>query len=219
MNPFTTEVEDVRARQKNAFATFYFTLLSVIQGVALAALFAKVDSLISRQSFHAPQIVLAISIFLVIVVLWNQYQMGINLYSWTATLFDAFIPFTLGVFEFVMIIGMEHGTSVVLIAFGTFSLVGLIAYEHQYWQIRKTAGTTGEFMQRLTAGFRALDEGSALASALVFFVTAALVSRSGPTPMTELAGAWIIVALAVGQLIREVYEHQLVLRRLAEMSA
>jgi hypothetical protein len=32
----------------------------------------------------------------------------------------------------VMIIGMEHGTSVVLITYGTFFLIGFIAFEHQY---------------------------------------------------------------------------------------
>jgi len=215
---FEAEVEEVRTRMRSAFTTFYFTLLSVIQGVALAALFAKVDSLISRQSFHAPQVVLAIAIFLTIVALWNQYQMGINIYSWTATLFDTFIPFVLGVFEFVMIIGIERGAGVVLITFGIFFFVALIAFEHQYWQIRHLVGDAGDFMRRLTAGFRALDETSALVSAVIFFIAAAVISPPGATATRELVGASLIVALALFHLARQAYEWRTILQRLAEMS-
>jgi hypothetical protein len=118
-----------------------------------------------------------------------------------------------------MIIGMEHGATVVLTTYGIFFLVALVAFEHQYWQIRRTAGTAGEFMRRLTARFRVLDEGSCVVSALAFFIAAALVSRAGPTSTAELIGACVIVVLALAHLVREVYEYQLVLRRLDEMSA
>ena len=46
---FALEVEEVRERMRSAFATYYFTQLSVIQGVALAALFVKVAHLAREE--------------------------------------------------------------------------------------------------------------------------------------------------------------------------
>jgi hypothetical protein len=51
---FSREREEMRARIRGAFSTSYLTLLSIIQGTAFAALFAKVDSLVTQHSFHAP---------------------------------------------------------------------------------------------------------------------------------------------------------------------
>jgi len=66
----------MRARIRGAFSTSYLTLLSIIQGTAFAALFAKVDSLVTQHSFHAPQAVMAFGLLLLIVALWNQYLIG-----------------------------------------------------------------------------------------------------------------------------------------------
>jgi len=214
---FAQEVEEVRERTRSAFATYYFTLLSIIQGVALAALFAKVDSLIQRHGYHTPQLIMTLGIFLWIVGTWHQYQMGLMLYSWTAQLFDSFTPFTLGVFEFAAIIGMDHGVSIVLLANGLFFIPGLAAFEYQYSQARRSASTVA-FTDQLNAGFRAVDGMSCVMSAVISLSAAALTWRLDPASGYQAAGASVVVILAIGHLAREAIEWSIVQRRLAEMA-
>ncbi|MBV8461386.1 MAG: hypothetical protein JOZ50_02225 [Candidatus Eremiobacteraeota bacterium] len=217
MRSYAKEIEDIRERLRSPFTSFFLTLLSIIQGTALAALFGKVDSLITRQAFHAPQIVMAIGIFFAIVTLWTQYQMGSLLYTWPVRVIDAFIPFVFGLFEFVMIIGMDHGAFFVLVTFGVFFVMTVFGFEYQYLQVRKNFHADA-FMHRLTLGFRALDTGSSVASAAVLLGTAALISQFGPSAGYELVGAWVIVAVALGHAVRQAYQWGLVEKRLADMS-
>ena len=212
---FRKEVDEIRTHMREAFAVIYLTLLSIIQGVALAALFMKVDSIIARHSFHAPQIIMAIGIFLTIVTIWNQYQMGLMLYVWTAQLFDAFIPFTIGLFEFGMISGLEYGAAAVLVADGLLGLTGIAAFEQQYYQLRKSE--QAPFLERLNHGFRAADIWSCVVGGAIAFGAAALVARSASSSSAELAGSLVLVLLAVAHLVREVYQWGIVQRRLTEL--
>jgi hypothetical protein len=207
------EVEQIRDRMRSTFSNAYLTLLSIIQGTALATLFLKVDYLIGQQSFHMPQLVMSIGLLLTIILLWNQYQMGVSLYSWTSQLFDAFIPFSFGIAEFSAILGLEHGSMIMLIAFGTFFTLAIIAFEHQYWQLRRSAGPDA-FVHRLTRGFRRLDVTSCVVSAAIFFATAALLSRQ-QAGANELLAAWVLIAVAVGQGVREAYFWRLAQQRIA----
>jgi hypothetical protein len=206
------EVEQIRGRMRDSFATSYLTLLSIIQGTALATLFLKVDYLIGKESFHAPQLVMAIGLFLAIVLLWNQYQMGVELYYWTSQLLDAFIPFSFGIAEFTAILGLEHGGMIVLIAFGTFFALGILAFEYQYLQLRRSAGQDA-FVHRLTRGFRRLDVASCAASAVIFLGTAAFLARF-PTNAADLVAGWVLIAVSFGQAVRQVYFWRRVQHRL-----
>jgi hypothetical protein len=207
------EVEQIRDRMRSTFSNAYLTLLSIIQGTALATLFLKVDYLIGQQRFHVPQLVMAVGLLLTVILLWNQYQMGVSLYTWTSQLFDAFIPFSFGIAEFSGILGLEHGSMIMLIAFGSFFALAMIAFEHQYWQLRRSAGPDA-FVHRLTHGFRRVDVTSCAVSALIFFATAALLSRQ-QTGANDLIAAWVLIAVAVGQGAREVYFWRLAQQRIA----
>jgi hypothetical protein len=207
------EVEQIRDRMRNTFSNAYLTLLSIIQGTALATLFLKVDYLIGRQSFHAPQLVMAIGLLLSIVLLWNQYQMGVSLYYWPSQLFDAFIPFSFGIAEFSAILGLEHGGMIMLVAFGAFFALGVLAFEHQYWQLRRGAGPDA-FVHRLTRGFRGLDVASCAVSAAIFLGTAAFLLRVH-TGANDLVAGWVLIAVSVGQAAREVYFWNRAQQRLA----
>ena len=207
------EPDQIRERMQSTFSNSYLTLLSIIQGTALATLFLKVDELIGRQSFHAPQLVMAIGILLSIVLLWNQYQMGVSLYYWPASLMDACIPFTFGIVEFSAILGLEHGGSILLIAFGLFFALGVFAFEHQYSQLRKAAGPDA-FVHRLARGFRRLDAASCAASAVIFVASAALISHQS-TATADLVAGWVLIGISIGQAAREIYFWRLVQLRLS----
>jgi len=215
---YPEEVEEIRTRMRNAFAVIYLGLLSIIQGVALAALFGKADSMLSRHLFHLPQLILSLGIFLAIVAVWNQYQMGVMLYAWTAELFDAFIPFTIGIFEFGMISALEYGASAVLLADGLLLLVGIAAFEQQYYQLRRNT-KAAPFLQQLNRGFRAADIWSCVVGAAIALGSAAAIGRWAPNPTGDLIGSFVLVALALSHLTREVYQWRIVLQRLDALAA
>lgn len=213
---FLKEREEMRARIRGAFSTSYLTLLSIIQGTAFAALFAKVQSLVSQHSFHAPEIVMAIGLFLLIVALWNQYLIGTMLYNWTLQLTDSLLPFTFGVFEFAMIIQLENGVAVLAIN-GLFLLFGVVGLVHQYRQAHKSE--SAEFTARVARGFRAVDITSSIVIGLLLLGAAAVISRLGQSTLTELVAAGLVVAVALANLAREAHQWHLVQHRLSEMTA
>lgn len=195
----------------------YLTLLAIIQGVALAALFAKIDSLLDRHRFHAPELLMAITIFLTIVALWYEYQMGVMFYNWTAELFDAFIPFMFGVFEFAMIIGVERGVSTFLAVFGLAFVVAIVGFEYQYMQVRRAAGSD-PLILHLTRGFRATDFVSCFASLVLLLGASALVAHSQSNGSLDIAAASLAQIIAVVHFVREGYQSSVLYRRLAEAS-
>lgn len=213
---FAEEREEMRARVRGAFSTSYLTLLSIIQGTAFAALSAKVDLLVTHHNLRAPEVVMTIGLFLVIVALWNQFWTGAMLYSWILQLADSLLSFTFGAFEFAMIIELENGVAV-LATLGLFLLVGALALEYRYWQARKSESAA--FTAQLDRGFRAVDITSCVATGTLLLVAAALISRLGQSTLFQLLAAGIVVAVAVGHMAREVYQWHLVQRRLSEMTA
>jgi hypothetical protein len=213
---FSREREEMRARIRGAFSTSYLTLLSIIQGTAFAALFAKVDSLVTQHSFHAPQAVMAFGLLLLIVALWNQYLIGTMLYNWTLVLTDSILPFTFGVFEFAMILELQEGVSVLTIN-GLFLLMGVVGLEHQYRQARRSE--SAEFTAHVARGFRAVDVTSSVVIGVLLLGAAALISRFGQSTLSGLVAAGIIVAVALANLAREAHQWHLVQQRLSDMTA
>jgi hypothetical protein len=212
---FSREREEMRARIRGAFSTSYLTLLSIIQGTAFAALFAKVDSLVTQHSFHAPQAVMAFGLLLLIVALWNQYLIGTMLYNWTLVLTDSILPFTFGVFEFAMILELQDGVAVLTIN-GLFLLMGVVGLEHQYRQARRSE--SAEFTAHVARGFRAVDVTSSVVIGVLLLGAAALISRFGQSTLSGLVAAGIIVAVALANLAREAHQWNLVQQRLSEMT-
>jgi hypothetical protein len=206
----------MRARIRGAFSTSYLTLLSIIQGTAFAALFAKVDSLVTQHSFHAPQAVMAFGLLLLIVALWNQYLIGTMLYNWTLVLTDSILPFTFGVFEFAMILELQDGVAVLTIN-GLFLLMGVVGLEHQYRQARRSE--SAEFTAHVARGFRAVDVTSSVVIGVLLLGAAALISRFGQSTLSGLVAAGIIVAVALANLAREAHQWHLVQQRLSDMTA
>ena len=208
------EPEQIRDRMQATFSNSYLTLLSIIQGTALATLFLKVDYLVGLQRFHVPQLVMAIGVLLSIILLWNQYQMGVGLYYWPSSLLDAFIPFSFGIVEFSAILGLEHGGIIMLIAFGSFFALGVFAFEHQYLQLRRAAGPDA-FVHRLTRGFRRLDAASCAVSAAIFFAAAAITSHQ-QSATADLVAGWVLIGVSVGQAMREIYFWRAAQQRLSQ---
>ena len=87
----------VQQKLKDQFSSVYLTLLSVIQGVALADLALVVGT--NSQQFTLTQWVLVLVAFGSVITTWHQYTMHIISLDWIPDVRDALIPFVLGALE------------------------------------------------------------------------------------------------------------------------
>lgn len=87
----------VQQKLKDHFSPVYLTLLSVIQGVALADLAFVVGT--NSQHFTLTQWLLVLVAFGAVITTWNQYTMHIISLDWIPDVRDAIIPFVLGALE------------------------------------------------------------------------------------------------------------------------
>ncbi len=83
--------EIVSQRLKSQFAPAYLTLTSIIQGVALAVLAARVEA--TYTQFDSTDWLLTIATFLAFVTLWHEYLMQALAFVWIPTLLDSLVPF------------------------------------------------------------------------------------------------------------------------------
>jgi hypothetical protein len=92
--PLQTPTPDVvAARLKAQFAPAYLTLISIIQGVAIAMLAGLVQTNYPR--FDVVAWLLVAATFLYHLGLWNEYVIAVMAYVWFPNLFDTMIPFAL----------------------------------------------------------------------------------------------------------------------------
>jgi len=201
-------VTQLRERMTTTFAATYLTLLSIIQGTTVALLFSTVQGLLGHGEFHAPQLVLTIGLFLIIVLLWHQYQIGVIVYEWVPQIVDAVIPFVLGACEFVAILGLQYGSLVTAVTFAVFFLLGLFGLEYQFYQVSRS--TTGPGIQPVVRGFRRWDLLVNVISVLIFAVTAALLWRYPPPGGQSLWANAMVLVVALLHGARQVVEWWLV---------
>ncbi len=76
--------EMISQRLKGQFAPAYLTLTSIIQGVALSVLAARVEA--TYAQFDATDWLLTIATFLVFLEVWNEYLMQVLAFVWLPTL-------------------------------------------------------------------------------------------------------------------------------------
>ena len=87
-------------RLKDSFAPTYLTVLSVIQGVALADLSSVVVA--GYQQFTIVQWPLVVFTFMVLIIIWNQYAMQSSPVHWVPDFRDSAFPFMFGALELML---------------------------------------------------------------------------------------------------------------------
>src|SRR5579884_193948 len=85
--------EVVARRIRGAFGSTYLTLMSVMQGVALAVLAARITE--TAGTFDLGDWVVTINTFVVFVVIWNEYLVAALAFAWIPTFLDSLLPFSL----------------------------------------------------------------------------------------------------------------------------
>ena len=114
--------EIVSQRLKNQFAPVYLTLTSIIQGVALSVLAARVEA--TYVQFDAADWLLSIATFLGFVTVWHEYLMQALAFVWMPTLLDSLVPFAFLAGELFAAHFVYHGLRGWLLALGFIFIVG-----------------------------------------------------------------------------------------------
>jgi hypothetical protein len=192
--------QTLRERLRDSFSNTYLTLLSIIQGTALALLFGKIDNLTERNAFHVPQAILALGLFLIIALLWHQYQIGLVLYAWVPQLVDALVPFSLGACEFVAILGLQHGALTTTVTLSLFFFFAIFAFEYQYAQVARAELEEPPVFART---FRFWDLLVCIASAVLLLIASALMRAPWPGDSESIAGGVTVVLVAAMHGVRQ----------------
>src|SRR6266705_6780732 len=117
--------EIVSQRLKSQFAPAYLTLTSIIQGVALAVLAARVEA--TYAQFDATDWLLTIATFLAFVTLWHEYLMQALAFVWMPNLLDSLVPFAFLASELFAGHFVYHGLRGWLLSVSLIFVVGAVA--------------------------------------------------------------------------------------------
>jgi len=121
-------------RARDAHATVYLTLKSIVQGAVLAYL-------LSFISLHSSNIritgwILASVTFLLVIITWNEYVMGVIAFRWVPDLVDASIPFMLGASQYLLVKAISDDPGKWIFAQIAFSGLSFFAFINMYSKAR-----------------------------------------------------------------------------------
>ena len=127
----------IHHKLKDSLSPIYLTLLSVIQGVALADLATVVAA--HYQRFTLVHWLLVLFNFGVLIGIWNHYMMNNKLWDWIPDLRDACLPFVVGALELVLNHAIPLSLSAWLFALALLYFMGALAMWHARWRAGKEA--------------------------------------------------------------------------------
>jgi hypothetical protein len=140
--------EIISQRLKGQLAPAYLTLTSIIQGVALAFLAARVES--TYAQFDATNWLLTITTFVSFLILWNEYLMQILMFVWVPTLVDSLVPFAFLASELFTAHFVYHGLRNWLLSLGLTFIVGTVASIVTTMQVRTLPEENRDVARALT---------------------------------------------------------------------
>jgi len=123
------------ARAREAHASTYLTLMSIVQSVTFGFLAFFVGR--HAPDFSIVEWLLAVVTFCTIVVTWNEYVMGTICFRWVPDVLDAFIPFILAALEVMAIHRISDNPGPWFLAMGLFSLGALVAFTNMYVKAKR----------------------------------------------------------------------------------
>jgi hypothetical protein len=180
-----TQGQQLLERIERSFREMYLNLISIIQGVAFGFLAEQV--LAARTMGAGGWLAFGIC-FLMIVAVWQEYMVGSTTFAWTPSLLDTFVPFAIGVTEFLLIGAMTSSAAAFLTRLGIFLATGAAAYGN--WLLHARSGTA--FNQ---AAYAVLRTYVLFGTAYCLFLVAAVPALLW---LGTLAGLGDVTLLAIG---------------------
>jgi hypothetical protein len=187
----------IHHKLKDSLSPLYLTLLSVIQGVALADLALVVAA--NYQQFTLMRWLLVLFNFGVLIGIWNHYMMNNKLWDWIPDLRDACIPFVVGTLELVLNHTISLSLSAWLFTFALLYIMGALAMWHARWRAGKES-ENARLLSLLRRQHRLFILSALAASAL--FLMLAIVSRVESWEMNNgVQEARELLALGIALLV------------------
>lgn len=124
----------VQQRLKDSFTLVYMTILSVIQGVALADLASVVA--FHYQQFTSIHYLLVLINFGVLIEVWSLYTMNTTIWDWIPDMRDAGLPFVIGALELLLNHMIPLSLSAWLLISGVIGGMAALALWHMDWRAR-----------------------------------------------------------------------------------
>lgn len=189
--------ERLVARLEESFHGAYLTLVSIIQGLALAILIQELPR--NGQQFSAAQwIMVAVTVALIAIV-WQEYLIGSTAFAWIPTILDSTVPFLLGIAEALVILQIRVSLSRFLGACFFLAMLGVIAYVNYLYQARRGLGDS----QHNAEVFRTLHRsGLVLVASVVpsygilWFASLRMTASGQVTAISALAGLFPVLMFA-----------------------
>ena len=193
-------MSSLREDAKRLFPTITLTLVSIVQALALQALLqGAFDPLANHGegAAFALRMFQVGSVFLMLVIVWHEYVLGVVRFRYVVGLQDSLIPFVLGFSELGVIEATYNAPLETWFLWQALALaVGVWIYWHQAWRARRDpdAGDIGARHGRFTASqrvaFMVFSSAFCLASSLA-------IAQLHPSLEIQVG---LVAALIVGQL-------------------
>jgi hypothetical protein len=124
------------------FSSAYVTIISIVCGVALAAVFytAIENGVVQKDNYH-PVIIWELLIAIVsTAVIWHGYIKIIQYKAWPINLYDTLIPITFSVIIVLLSLSVED-IRYFSLCFSSLCLTGSLAYKHALVELNRNLAT------------------------------------------------------------------------------
>jgi hypothetical protein len=122
----------VHGRMKDSFTSMYQTILSIIQGVALADLATSVIAKYSQ--FTIVHWLMVLTTFFLIIVIFNVYSIQSAVWDWIPDIRDESIPFIFGAIELFLNHMISLSMSLWFLGLAGISALGAVGTIHMVWR-------------------------------------------------------------------------------------
>jgi hypothetical protein len=170
----------------------YLNLISIVQGAAFSYLAFTVTSNVHTLLLH--EWVLTVTTFILIILTFNEYVIGVSTFGWVQDLLDSSIPFLVGASEVWLIASITSTLAWWYWAMAVFCLFGLLAFLHQYWKA-KMERQNAEVCERMGGHIRFTL--LYMAISVLFFSTLAVIRTYVASNMIWINLLSLIAALSV----------------------
>jgi hypothetical protein len=122
----------VHGKMKDSFTSVYETILSIIQGVALADLATIVAA--KYPQFTVVDWLMVLTTFCMIIVVFNVYSIQNAVWDWIPDIRDASLPFVFGALELFVNHTIAQSMSLWFIGLAGISALGALGTVHMVWR-------------------------------------------------------------------------------------
>ena len=122
----------VHGRMKDSFTSMYQTILSIIQGVALADLATVVVA--KYPQFTIVHWLMVLTTFFLLIVVFNVYSIQSAVWDWIPDIRDESIPFVFGALELFLNHTISLSMSLWFLGLAGISTLGALGTVHMVWR-------------------------------------------------------------------------------------